>query len=481
MKKIGIVLLLIAVLITAASVYGYNMYDKVVNIDKIYEGITIAGIDVTNLTKAEALKKVAENYSGKTGSLNINFHELHFTFPYKTLGYESNFQEAVDTAYNLGREGHAVARLVEVINLKNNPVDIEVTEKFDDTQVGIAVDLMSQDVNTAPINANFKIENGDVVITPEINGRNLDTEGAKKAILDSLNNGGSAELPIVETKAEFTTESFARMNGIIGQFTSNYGSSVKNRKENIKLAAKKLSGLLVLPGEQISFNQTVGDISASTGYLPAGVIINGEFDTGIGGGICQVSTTMYNALVRADIQIDERRNHSRPVNYVPLGTDCAVASGYLDLKFTNSFDFPIYITTEADNSSITFYVLGDKNTKDYDIDIVSERVEVIKSKVVETPSSALAEGVRETTQKGNDGYRYRTFKVISRNGEQVSREVYNTSYYPMRNTLITVGTRKPVVAPVTPTTPTTPTTPAPSTPTPAPEPAPEVTVPVIAP
>lgn len=450
MKKIFFGLLAFIVVLGLIAGGIYATYDSAVNRENIYPGIYINGVDVSNLSEEEALEKltVEDTNIGKT--LHLEYGEHKFDYPYVNLGYNPDYKAAVKEAMEYGREGTPGQRFSAIQDLKENPLNIETSQGFNPDIAQEVVNHISNIINVEPINAQFSLVDGEVVTTKEQSGISLDKEKTKELILSAVNSEAPIKLPVVTSEPEITESYYSVMKGDIGNFSTNYSSSIQNRKENIKLAASILNGTLIMPGQQISFNELIGDISLATGFLPATVIIDGEYDTGTGGGICQVSTTLYNAAVRADLQIDERKNHSRPVNYVPMGLDAAVASGLLDLKLTNPFDFPVYIVAKADNDNIEFKIIGDTDQKNYEIELVSERTQTLGSQTKNQYSNSLNQGVTQVTQSGNTGYRYASYKIKKVNGEQVSTEPYLGSYYPARDTIVTIGTKPvPVQSPNT--------------------------------
>ena len=194
------------------------------------------------------------------------------------------------------------------------------------------------------------------------------------------------------------------------------------------------------PGQEISFNDTIGEISEETGFKNATVIVGGEYEDGIGGGICQVSTTLYNSLILSDLEIVERHNHSRPINYVDLGTDAAVARGYKDLKFKNNTNNPIVIMAKADGEKLDFKVLGNSSDRDYEIKIIPERLGVVSPDVKTTYSDSIPEGETVVKESGKRGYSYKTNKEIIKDGEVLEKKEISKSYYVPKDKILVVGT-----------------------------------------
>ena len=315
---------------------------------------------------------------------------------------------------------------------------LEVISEFDDEKVGEILKELAEHLDIEPVDATFKIVNGEVEITEEKIGRSIDQEDLKTKIYNS-DPEEPIEISVIEQNPKIIAEDFKNITGSIGEFSTNYSSSIQARKDNIKHSAEILNGTVIMPGEQFSFNDTIGKISTDTGFFEATVIEDGEFVSGVGGGICQTSTTLYMAASKADLQIDERHNHSRPINYVPRGLDAAVARG-LDLKFTNPFEFPIYIIAKADDNDIVFEIIGNREIKDYDVDIVVEQTDSLESNRIEKKDSSMPVGTSEVTQGGYSGSVYQSFKVKTKNGQELSRDNYFRSRYPARDTIISIGT-----------------------------------------
>ena len=196
---------------------------------------------------------------------------------------------------------------------------------------------------------------------------------------------------------------------------------------------------MILPGEEFSYNKATGPRTAESGYREANVIIGGELTPDIGGGVCQTSTTLYNALLLADLTILERHNHSIPVGYVPIGQDAAVAYGYLDLKFKNPFDFPIFLHTKLTGDRLYVYIYGDKNVKDYTVKITSQIVETIQPKTEIIFDSSMEPGENILIQKGRTGYKVVTYKSIIKDGKVVSKEQITRDHYRKKDYIYKAG------------------------------------------
>ncbi|HCO18158.1 MAG TPA: hypothetical protein DIT39_00860, partial [Tissierellales bacterium] len=283
-----------------------------------------------------------------------------------------------------------------------------------------------------------------------VNGTAVDLDTLRKDAELAIPEGGRVELPIEIIEPEIKAEFYERINGKIAEFSTSFKGSAPGRVNNIRLSAKAFKGILLMPGDELSYNETTGPRRADAGYQEAPVILNGELTPGMGGGVCQTSTTLYNALLLADLEIIERHPHSMPPAYVPRGTDGAVATGYLDLRFKNNFDYPVYIDSEVIGTRVYFYIYGDMRGRPYTVKIDTEHHATIPYKVHENFDPSLSPGYRELVQEGRTGYKVSTYKSIIKNGEVISRERISSDYYKERDFIYRVGpalAAEPIIQP----------------------------------
>lgn len=409
----------------------------------IYRGIRVEDVDVSNLSKEEAIKKVKIATDEKINNKNIEFYhgDNDLPIPLRDFGYSLNIDDAVNKAYDLGRSKGLVNNYLDILSsliFKNN---IMADSNFDDLKKETVLTNLAREINKKPLDAHpIFNEDGTISIAESKNGRYLDLNETKELLNQDMIHQDRIELPVYKTDPKITSGYYEGIDKILGDFNTDYSSSIKNRKENIKIAAEKFNNLKLTPGEEISFNDTVGEISEETGFKNATVIVGGEYEDGIGGGICQVSTTLYNSLILSDLEIVERHNHSRPINYVDLGTDAAVVRGYKDLKFKNNTNNPIIILAEANGEKLDFKVLGNSSDRDYEVKIVPERLGVVSPDVKTTYSDSIPEGETVVKESGKRGYSYKTYKEIIKNGEVLEKSEISKSYYVPKSKVLVVGT-----------------------------------------
>lgn len=458
MKK-GFTIFILLLVILAGSYYGYTKYTEVKKIEEmkealssedIYDGIRVDGVDVSGLTKEAAkekvINKVQADIEGKSISINVDGKEYNLEL--KNLEQKLDIDKAIDEAYDYAREGELVDRYNKLQEIKDKGLDINLDKNFEYSYVDQFVQNIAKDTDKDAVNAEFSVQNGKITSTESKEGKKLDTEKLKIDIISAIESRQESVNASVETiKPEKTHSDLEKINGLIGEFTTDISSSSNDRKTNIKISSAAVSKKLLLPGESLDFNNTVGKVSAEKGYRNAHVLKDGAYEDGLGGGMCQTSTTLYNALVRAGVKILERHPHSRAANYVPKGQDGAVWYGSKNLRFKNSYDFPIYIDSNVTNNKLTFYVYGNKNEKDFDISLSSKIVEVIKSETIEKEDDTLKPGERVVEVKGYDGYRVVTNKIVTKNGKVISNKQFTKDYYPKRDTIVRVSNKTSTEAP----------------------------------
>ena len=292
-----------------------------------------------------------------------------------------------------------------------------------------------------PVNAEYKIENKQMHITPEVIGRSADMTEIEEKI-GFLNGGERIILAISKVLPEVTSESLNKelFEAELASYSSKYSTSAANRSFNVSRAAASVNGIILMPGDVFSYNDAIGNPSLANGYKVASVYENGRQTEGVGGGVCQVSSTIYCAALYANLEIVERRSHSLTVAYVPKGQDATVSYGVLDFKFKNSTENPIKIEANASDGVCKVRILGAKPAKAQKVEIVNTTVAVNKPTTNETLDPSLPEGTRKVTSSGKTGYVVDSVRIVTENGKEVKREQLTRSNYKSVPTEVTVGT-----------------------------------------
>ena len=317
----------------------------------------------------------------------------------------------------------------------------------------------------------------NAVIVPETDGYTVDLEEIKKAYAAAA-PGEVLTFAAHDTKPEITTETIDSILFCdeISSYTTYFNTNEYSRSENIRLASKSIDGAVILPGERFSFNSTVGERTKERGYKEATVYVGGTMEPGLGGGICQVSSTVYCASLRGAFTQVYRYNHQFTITYVPLGEDATVYWGALDYSFRNNYDSPIKILMEIDGGSLTVRIMGKLSDDSYSVQISHETVEEHKQKMVYKQDNSLKPGEEKLSRRGKPGYEIKTTVVTYKNGSYFSQRTYTDDYDPYngltyRGPLIetTENTTKPTTPTETSTKPT-PTAPPETSTKPTPKP-----------
>ncbi|CAN5536349.1 VanW family protein [soil metagenome] len=295
---------------------------------------------------------------------------------------------------------------------------------------------------------------GTVVRTKEGSSQTLDASSVADKTIEILEKGkNTVTVDLKEAPKHVADEDLKKITHVISTFSTRFSAGNRPRSSNIKLASSFFNGQVLMPGDRISYNGTVGRRTLQRGFKVAGVYIDGKHDTGVGGGICQVSTTLYNAALFADMKILQRRNHSLPVPYVPLGRDATVDWGNIDLAFENTSDAPVALESAYTPGRLTFRFLGPKPDADRKIEIEGTGVRISPGRTVTKRDSSIPSGVRRVESGGGNARSVSTYRIVKDGGKVVRRDSLGTSYYNGSPRIIIVGTGarpKPVAPPVAP-------------------------------
>jgi len=451
-----IIIFLIFAIIVASAV-------AILSNDVIQPNISISGIDVSGLTRYEAENRLKGIYEEKIGEafILLKFEKKEWKIGYKDLDYSYNIEEAVDKAYDVGHSGDAFKRLTETINTRLNKThSFEVESKYNTEPINKLIDQIAVEIDQDVIDATIRYKGKDFEITDERIGRILDKEGILTTVTNHLQNVeiGLLELPVEIIEPVVKRADLAHVQDKLGEFSTKFNAVDVDRSINIKVATSSASNVLIRPGEVYSVNETIGPRLAKYGYKDAKVIINNELVPGIGGGVCQVSSTLYNAVLISNLKIIERQNHSLTLSYVELGRDATISGDYIDFKFMNNTDYPIYIYGEVKGSWVKFTVFGKNQHPGRTVKINSEIVKTIPPEIKIIKDATMPVGTEKIEKKAHIGYVVKTERIVYENGKQILKETLSNSNYRVVNGVKRVGT-KPVAPPVVPDDTTVPTSP----------------------
>ena len=310
--------------------------------------------------------------------------------------------------------------------------------------------------------AKVKFIGGNVVVIPERIGARFDLNGAISSIKQALQTDQTiVTLSVLTDKPRITQDQVSDITGVVSSYTTRFSGWKGNRSHNIQTAAAAINGTVLFPGDTFSYNKVVGPRESSTGFLTAPVLVKGKKVPGLGGGICQVSSTIYNAVLFADLKIIQRSRHAIPVAYIPAGRDATVVYGLLDLKFQNNTSAPIAISTSTQQGSITARVLGTP-TPDKKIKILVTGLTRLPMPIKRVPDGTLFTGSTLVVDPGHSGRRCSTWRYVYEDSALVRKEHLSSDYYRPLTRIIAYGTKSrapktpssltPVTQPISPPT-----------------------------
>ena len=276
-------------------------------------------------------------------------------------------------------------------------------------------------------------------VYPEVEGVDFDIENAKNITKEKKEQ---YEIPLIITKPNKTTKEIGTeaFPDLLATFSTQYQSSNVNRTTNLKLAADKINGIVLLPGEEFSYNKTVGERTVQAGFKEAAVFNAGRVENGLGGGICQISSTLYDAVVMADLDVTVRRNHQFVTSYVKAGADATVVWGSQDFKFKNTRKYPIKITITVSGGVATAKIWGVKEEVEYDITIETKKTATIPYTTQYVQDSSLPAGQQKIVQSGSNGQKVEAYKVKRLNGQVISTTLLSKDTYNAMKKIVHVGT-----------------------------------------
>ena len=444
---------LIMFVITCAltvTAFAINGADKT----KICEGVYVNDIDLGGLTPDQAEDKIGYYVDGITSAkvkINIDGRgEIETTLA--TLGLTADGTNCVEEAYAIGKKGNPIKRYKEVQDTLEKGVHYDITFSFKEGSIEKFLASQTEEFNIEPISASLTKEGADFVVSDHVVGRQINTATSaakiEEYVLGSWDKASelSFDVDVEEVMPEFTAEDIQDCTTLLGTYTTDYSPVGTGRAKNVENGARLVNGAYMLPGDILSVDEKLRPYTVENGYGVGGQYVNGKVESSVGGGICQVSTTLYNAVLYAELEVVERAAHSMTVTYVPLSRDAAIAGDYKDFKFKNSSDKPIYIEGIARGGKITFNIYGHetRDTANRKVDFEYEILDTKKpGKDVVTEDPKKPKGYEEVTQGAFNGYTARLYKIVYENGKQVSKTQVNQSVYKSSPRYVTKGTGKP--------------------------------------
>lgn len=431
-------ILIIIVLLILIVFTGYNMFNQ-----NIVSGVSIKGVDVSNMSKSDAKYKL-DNYLSEVlpQEIKVKHGDFEATLSTSQIAVEFDTKSATNQAFSIGRQGNIFENDFYVLSSMFGKTDINLNLKLDTDQLSKNLDEMSAQLPDKVTDSSYYIDENNLIVTPGKTGNVVDVETSIQNIKDAILSLSDLDQPIelaVKTQepekidiekvhteiykepkdAYYTQDPFTvypsengldfkvsieEANNILGDqtadeytiplkvlypnvttnmigseafpdllssFSTKYSVRATARTTNLKLAASKINGTVLMPGETFSYNKVVGARTIAAGYKEAPIYVSGEVVDGLGGGICQITSTLYNAVVYANLDIVERTNHQFVPSYVTASRDATVVYGSLDFKFKNNRNYPIKINCSVSGGIANFQIFGLKQDDDYDVEISS--------------------------------------------------------------------------------------------------------------
>lgn len=349
------------IIVFICMVLNYFTQNSLYN-GKIADNISIQGIDVSQMSKKEAIEAVNKKY--KAQSLYLDYNRDLYKVDSEYINLKYNTEELIEKAYNSTRTGSYFNDITSYINIKSQGKNYTIEATYDEDKLDKSIDEIASKINKDAKDAKVSVGRG-ISITPSTTGLKFETEENKKLITEALNNKkyNTIDLKVSLRKPKISTEDVESIDTMLASFSTTFNSALVERSYNIGLAAQRCNNVILKPGETFSYNEHTGMRVLSNGYLNAPVIVGNDYEDAPGGGVCQTSTTLFNAVLLSGLQIDQVRNHSKTSQYVPRGRDAMVNDGGSDLKFTNNFDHAVYVQCYRSGSTVSAAIYGASQDK----------------------------------------------------------------------------------------------------------------------
>ena len=416
--------------------------------DKILDGIYISRLNVSGMTREEAEQKVqlmVDDMKKAVITLKVNDeHSVEITA--EDINLTWNNTDVVEEAARLGKEGNIVKRYKAIKDLQYGTMVFDLDIAIDKNALTQIIqeqcsvyDIPAEDMTLTRENGSFRISGGQTGIEVNVEESVATVENYLKEEWNY--EDAQVALVVQETKPRGSEEELALVKDVLGTFTTSYSTSGSARSANVANGCSLINGTVLYPGDEFSAYDAIKPFTEENGYKLAGSYLNGMVVESLGGGICQVSTTLYNAVLLSELEVTQRFNHSMIISYVKPSMDAAIAeSSGKDFKFVNSTEHPIYIEGHTENKNITFTIYGvEYRAPGHKVTYESE---VLKTTQPETEKIVADSGQGVgfiDVQSAHIGYVAQLWKIVTEDGVEVSREVVNESTYNVSPRTATVG------------------------------------------
>ncbi len=456
-RRIGIIALAILLSVICAGMYQPHCAVAAADDEAILEGVYMGEMSLAGMTAEEAKASVSA-FVEELKHKNITFGAVgdHYVSVIAgDLGLAWVNESDIDAAAALGKKGNIVKRYKAMQYLKHGNKVYDLKLSLDRDLIKSVLEEQCAEYDIPSVNNTITRVDGQFVIEEGQAGERVNVEESLNQIYEYITNGwdyqdASIDLAIDVSEPKGSVEDLQKMTDVLGTFTTSYSTSSPSRCKNIENGARLINGTLLYPGDEFSTYDTIKPFTEANGYYPAGSYMNGKVVDSLGGGICQVSTTLYNAVLLSELEVTERHNHSMIIAYVKPSMDAAIAeSSGKDFRFVNSWENPIYIEGVTQGKQITFTIYGvEQRDPSHVVRYESETLSTTHpDHEIITPASGQGVGYI-SVESAHVGYTAQLWKIVEENGVEVSREVINKSSYKVspRSAVVGVNTDNPVYA-----------------------------------
>lgn len=417
-------------------------------------GFSAGGMSLTGMTGEEARQKIEEQTAQQSNQkITLMLDGNAVTVTAAELGFFWSNQEELAQAAEQYAGGNLLRRYLNQKKLEENPVDLKLEMNVDEETLFELMDSRlneyvkpAQDAEIVKTEAGFEV-------TESVVGQKIDKEATKQALQEALTGGLSEPItvPIVLTQMQpaRTTEQLLTIQDELGSFSTTFSAGNRSRTKNLNTGAEKINGTVLMPGEEFSAYTWLAPFTLENGYASAGTYANGQVVDSVGGGACQICTTLYNAALLSELEITQRQNHSMVVGYVKPSQDAAIAGTVKDLKFKNSCETPVYLEGLVQGSTLTFTIYG-KETRpaNREIKFVSETVGTKDpGEPIRKVDPSLAPGAQVKVQSAHTGLQSRLWKYVYVDGVETEKTLLNSDSYMASKAIYRVGPEAPAADP----------------------------------
>jgi len=415
-----------------------------------YPGVVVEGVDISGMTPEDAVAQWAQREARYLTRYDqtLRIGQSTWTLTSEMAGYHSDVQSVLARAYALGRSGTFDQRYRAIAELAANPRELEITRSHDEANLkAFAKDIANQltKPGTSATIKSFNLKTEKAVFADGKPGYKADSGEILGDLLSRISGQSQGEIAVrlIETAPALSAAELSKSFGKVAGATTGAGGSSSNRVGNIKLALEALNGKRLDPGESLSFNQSTGERTGKKGYKEAGAIRNGRMVLEPGGGVCQVSTTLFNAVAKADLTIVKRQPHSRPSTYVDIGKDAQVNWPDQDFVFKNDTDMPVFLVAYYDSGNVCVDVYGKRLEDGVSITITSKVTSTWSGgKPTRITNKNLKPGQTRQVEGARTGRRAVTYRNYVKNDKVIRSDVLCESTYPASGGVIEVGPGK---------------------------------------